>query len=143
LIFLDSNILIYASGLHGAEDPRTDISRSIVSSGAEFGISIQVIHEFYDRVIRPKRTKPLPHERAMALIAEWRRFTVLPITLDLFDDAIAIRERYGFRYYDSAIIAAAQALGCDKLYSEDMQNNQRIDFLKIINPFKIERGEPT
>jgi predicted nucleic acid-binding protein len=136
LIFLDSNILIYASGLHGDDDPRTGVARQIVCARADYGISVQVVHEFYDRVTRPKRAKPLPHDEAIQFVANWRLFVVQPMTLDIFDAAIAIRERYGFRYYDSAIIAAARALGCDTLYSEDMQHEQQIESVTIINPFR-------
>jgi len=44
-------------------------------------------------------------------------------------------ERYGFRFYDSLIIASALASGATKLLSEDMQHAQRIDSLEFLNPF--------
>jgi predicted nucleic acid-binding protein len=142
LIFLDSNILIYASGLHGEDDPRTAKAQSILDASSNYGISVQVIHEFYDRTTRPRQTVPLFHDDAMRLIDSWRHFTVQPMTLNLFDAAIAIRERYHFRYYDCAIIAAALALGCDTLYSEDMQHGQQIEGLTLINPFLVSEGSP-
>jgi predicted nucleic acid-binding protein len=137
LIFLDSNILIYASGLHGEEDSRTHVARDIVKSRLTFGLSVQILHEFYDRATRPvpRKMGTLSHERTMEFVSQWRAFEILPLTIDLFDAAIAIRERYGFRD-DDAIIAAARALGCDTLYSEDMQHQQRIESLTIINPFR-------
>ncbi|MEP6967026.1 MAG: hypothetical protein ABI906_02995 [Pseudomonadota bacterium] len=36
---------------------------------------------------------------------------------------------------DSAVIAAARALGCRKLYSEDMSHGREIEGVTIINPF--------
>ena len=135
MIFLDTNVLIYACGLHD-EDPRTEAARQLLSERTDYAISVQVIQEFYDRVVKPKRATPLTHERALFYVARWRRFTVLPITLELFDVAIALRTRFGYRYYDCAIIAAALALGCDTLYSEDMQHGQIIEGLTIINPFR-------
>lgn len=136
MIFLDTNIMIYASGYHGEDDPRTEIARTIVAEPTAHAISVQVIHEFYDRVTRPGRGLQLKHDEAMEIVTQWRQFVVQPMTLDIFDAAIVIRERHGFRYYDSAIIAAAQALGCDMLYSEDMQHGQTIGALTIINPFR-------
>jgi predicted nucleic acid-binding protein len=38
-------------------------------------------------------------------------------------------------YWDSAIVAAALALGCRELYTEDMQNGLVINGLRLINPF--------
>lgn len=60
---------------------------------------------------------------------------MLDLSLTIFDNAIAIHERFGFRYSDCAIIAAAQALRCETSYSEDMQHGQKIDSVTIINPF--------
>ena len=37
------------------------------------------------------------------------------------------------------IIAAALESGCTTLYSEDMQNGLKIDFLTIVNPFVSEQ----
>ena len=137
MIFLDTNILIYASGLHGIEDMRTGKARAIVTSPQSFAISVQVLQEFYDRVTRKSRPQHLSHEQAMALVAQWRRFIVHPLALTIFDDAISIKERFGYRYWDCAIIAAAQASECETLYSEDMQHGQRVDSVTIINPFLI------
>lgn len=58
------------------------------------------------------------------------------ISLATIHTALDIRERYGFSWYDSLIVAAALEAGCDTLYSEDMRNGQEIEGrLRIINPF--------
>jgi predicted nucleic acid-binding protein len=46
-----------------------------------------------------------------------------------------VKERYRFSFYDSLIIAAALEAGCNTLYSEDLQHNQKVEWLTIINPF--------
>lgn len=135
MIFLDTNILIYASGIHGDDDPRTGAARRIVGAAEPYVISVQVLHEFYDRVTRPARTRQLTDNEAGQFVGVWRSFQILPLTVDLFDRAIAIRQRLGFRYYDSSIIAAALAAGSHTLLSEDLQNGQVIDGLRITNPF--------
>jgi len=62
--------------------------------------------------------------------------TVEIITLATVHKALDVRERYGFSWYDSLIVAAALAAGCQRLYSEDMQHGQLIDGqLSVINPF--------
>ena len=58
------------------------------------------------------------------------------ITLATVHVALEIRERYGFSWYDSLIVAAALESGCELLYSEDMQHGQVIEGrLRVINPF--------
>ncbi|WP_252263399.1 hypothetical protein [Paracidobacterium acidisoli] len=41
----------------------------------------------------------------------------------------------GYQIYDALVIAAALEAGCTTLYSEDMQDGQKIDGLTIRNPF--------
>lgn len=55
MIFLDSNILVYASGIHGLEEPRTGLARTIVQADKPYAVSVQVLQEFYDRVTRRRR----------------------------------------------------------------------------------------
>jgi predicted nucleic acid-binding protein len=62
--------------------------------------------------------------------------TVELVTLPTVHVALDIRERYGFSWYDSLIVAAALESNCDLLYSEDMQHGQIIEGrLSIVNPF--------
>ena len=39
-------------------------------------------------------------------------------------------------YWDAAIVAAARALGCQELYSEDMSHGREVEGVTIINPFR-------
>jgi predicted nucleic acid-binding protein len=55
--------------------------------------------------------------------------------MSILVDALRITERYRFSLWDSLIIAAAIAAGCDRLMSEDMSHGQTIEGLAIVNPF--------
>ena len=46
-----------------------------------------------------------------------------------------LAERHRFRIYDSLILAAARRAGCRVLYSEDMQDGQRIEGVGVSNRF--------
>ncbi len=54
----------------------------------------------------------------------------------MLDNAISLQARTGYSIRDSLIVAAAQALGCTILYTEDMQDGRIIDGLRIVNPFR-------
>ena len=55
----------------------------------------------------------------------------------LYRRGLDVQERWKFGFYDSLIVAAALEAGCKRLLSEDMQHGQRIEGLRIENPFKI------
>jgi predicted nucleic acid-binding protein len=46
------------------------------------------------------------------------------------------KRRTGFSCWDSAISAAARALGCGELYSVDMSHGQEVEGVVIVNPFR-------
>jgi predicted nucleic acid-binding protein len=50
--------------------------------------------------------------------------------------ALAIKATYGLSYWDASIVAAARALDCRELYSEDMAHGRDIEGAVIINPFR-------
>ena len=58
------------------------------------------------------------------------------MTLEVFQTAVAISQRFVLSYWDGAILAAARAAGCDAVYSEDFSAEQDYDGLRVINPFQ-------
>jgi predicted nucleic acid-binding protein len=102
----------------------------------EGALSVQVLQEFYVQATRSTRSDPLPHEIAAGLITTWTRFRVQEITLSILTGALEIKAAHGFSYWDSAIIAAARALGCRVLYTEDMVHGREVDGVTMINPFR-------
>jgi predicted nucleic acid-binding protein len=133
--FLDTNILLYSISQNPSESLKRD--RAIELLGDDSGaVSIQVLQEFYVQATRANRTDPIPHEFAAGLIEAWSRFRIQEITLPVLKAALRIRKTYGFSFWDSAIVAAAVALGCDRIYTEDLTHGQVIDGLAIINPFR-------
>jgi predicted nucleic acid-binding protein len=70
------------------------------------------------------------------LIEAWLRFPVQDLTREIVLDALAIKATHGFSYWDSAIIAAASALGCRELYTEDLTHGRDVRGVRIIDPFR-------
>ena len=50
--------------------------------------------------------------------------------------ALAIRKQYGIQFYDSLLLAAAEASGCSEIYTEDLNDGQTYCGIKAVNPFK-------
>jgi predicted nucleic acid-binding protein len=134
LHFLDTNILLYSISRHPAEAAKREQAIALLDRD-DGALSVQVLQEFYVQATRPTRPAPLPHEVAVRLIDTWRRFPIQEITLDILDAALEIKARHGISYWDSAIVAAASALGCRALYSEDLSHDHEIGGVRIVNPF--------
>ena len=54
----------------------------------------------------------------------------------LVEKAIDIRTRYDLQFYDSLLLATAEANGCDEFWSEDLNDGQIYCGMKAVNPFK-------
>lgn len=72
----------------------------------------------------------------MGFLEGWRRFPIRETTLDLLDLGFEIQARHRFSFWDSMIVAAARAQGCDILWSEDMDDGRIVDGMRIANPFR-------
>jgi len=98
-------------------------------------ISTQVLQEFYVITTR-KLTVPLTSGEAERAVRDLAAFTLIQIDTPLILAAIKIINRYHFSFWDSLIVQAARVGGARTLYSEDMQDGQVIDDLRILNPFR-------
>lgn len=133
--FLDTNILLYSISRNPAESPKRDRAIALLDDDAG-ALSIQVLQEFYVQATRSTRSDALPHELATGLIEAWSRFQIQDMTLPILRAALRIRQAHGFSFWDSAIIAAALALGCQRVYTEDLTHGQVIEGLTIVDPFR-------
>lgn len=135
LHFFDTNILLYSISCDPTETVKRERAVDLLDRD-DGALPAQVLQEFYAQATRPARPDPLPHDIAAGLIRTWTRFKVQHIDLVILFAALEITAAHGFSYWDSAIIAAARALGCRELYSEDMSHGFRIDSVVIVNPFR-------
>jgi predicted nucleic acid-binding protein len=135
LHFLDTNILLYSISRYPAEAAKRNRAIDLLERD-DGALSVQVLQEFYVQATRSTRPDPLPHAIAAGLITTWTRFRVQEITLSILAAALEIKAAHGFSYWDSAIIAAARALGCRELYTEDMTHGREVEGVVMINPFR-------
>ena len=134
--FIDSNVFVYL--FDETDDCKREAAERIVDSALQnydASISFQVVQETLNVLTRNLPT-PMSVEGAkdflrQVLVPLWR---VSPSPA-LYDRALDLQSRYRYGFYDSLIIAAALDAGCTQLFSEDLQDGQRIEGLTIRNPF--------
>jgi predicted nucleic acid-binding protein len=131
--FLDTNVLVYAASSTEADTVKRDKALGLVRQ-TRFGLSAQVLQEFYVTVTRKIR-KPLQPALAVALMDEYRVFPTVPTDYPLIVSAVELSLRYGISYWDGAILAAAEALDAPVLYTEDLAHGQQYGRVRAVNPF--------
>jgi len=130
---LDTNILLYAISSAPDEADKRLTARSLLS-GSDWGLSFQVLQEFYVNATRGA-TPAMSHELAEAAI---RQFLLRPLAINdaaLMLNALGIRQRYPLPFWEAAIIAAALALGAVVVYSEGLTHDQDYGGVHVVNPF--------
>jgi predicted nucleic acid-binding protein len=133
--FIDTNVLLYSISRDPSEAPKREIAIALLNT-ENIALSVQVLQEFYVQATRATRPDAIAHEIAVGLMHTWLRFKVQEITLPIMLGALEITAIYRLSYWDAAIVAAARALGCRELLSEEMSHGREIEGVTIHNPFR-------
>ena len=127
--FVDTNVLVYAAL---ENDLRSEPARALLATGVIF--SVQALNEFVSAARKLRREWSEIRE-ALAFL-EPICPTPSPVTLATHRLALEIAQRFGYHIFDALMIAAALEASSDTLYSEDLQEGQKIGELTIRNPFR-------
>jgi predicted nucleic acid-binding protein len=134
--FLDTNVFVYS--FDRTAPAKSKKAAQLIRQAADTGegiISYQVVQEFFSVALR-RFTHPMSAaEMEQYLITVLRPLLAIHSSLSIYFEALRIAENYRISWYDSLIVAAALEGQCDKLYSEDFQHGQKIEGLRIENPF--------
>lgn len=131
--FLDTNILAYAADMNPSVAQKREIAIELIKN-IEFGLSAQVLQEFYS-VVTTKMKYSLRPEQAFVYLDQLMTLPVLPIDQGIVTLGIQNSIEYQISYWDGAIIAAAEQLKCRLLYTEDLNHGQRYGSVEVRNPF--------
>jgi predicted nucleic acid-binding protein len=56
-------------------------------------------------------------------------------------ESLSARQRWQISYWDAQIITAARFLGCATVFSEDLNDGQSYDGVRVTNPFSVPAQE--
>lgn len=131
--FIDTNVLLYAISTAREEHAKKKMARDVLRTKA-WGLSVQVLQEFYVNATRSPRPA-MSHRDAVAAVKTFLRRPTVGIDTDMVLKGLRIKERYRLSYWDATIIAAAQTLGAATIYTEDLNDGQVYEDVKVHNPF--------
>ena len=132
--FLDSNVLLYACSAAPDDARKRLVAADLIRNGS-FALSAQVLQEFIANALRKPRLG-ITEANIDATLKMAAMVRVQPITHELVISAVILRRKFQVSHWDATIIAAAQNLGCEILYSEDMNDGQNYGGVTVVNPFK-------
>lgn len=98
-------------------------------------LSVQVLNEYFVKVTQKLHPGLSPDEAwdDVEALAVWE-----PLSLDLplLQRGFAVQRRYGLSWWDSLIVAAAEAAACTTILSEDLASGAQYFGITVENPFR-------
>jgi predicted nucleic acid-binding protein len=134
--FVDTNILVYAHDISAGD--KHERARTLLEqlwTTREGCLSVQIMQEFFVNVTR-KIPKPLDAAVAKEVIADLSRWRVHVPAADDVLGAIGLHQRTGISFWDAMMVRSAIEIGCEVIYSEDLNHGQLYDGARVENPFQ-------
>ena len=133
--FVDASVLVYAFDASAGQ--KKVAAEQLLAQLWEAGtgcLSVQVLQEFFVTVTR-KVAKPLSVEDAADRIREFGAWKVFAPGPNDVLRAIALHKQAKVSFWDAMVVHAAAELGCDVLWTEDLNDGQVIGGVRIRDPF--------
>jgi predicted nucleic acid-binding protein len=135
---VDTNILLYS--IDRNEPVRQLAARQLLlqlRAADEPTILLwQVLGESTQQIRRWRdQAKLTAAEFSEHLLAFRHLFPLVLPTIEAFDFAINLADRFSLSHWDSMILGACKAAGVSRLYTEDMGAPRTIDGIELVNPF--------
>lgn len=127
--FFDTNVVVYAF-----QDGALKQQAALDLLAAGGMTSVQVLNEFANVARRKLGFDWTQIEDAVAAICVLLPDPT-PLRLQTHTRALKIANRFGVSFYDALVVATAVESNCAVLYTEDLQDGQRIEGTKVLNPF--------
>lgn len=133
--FLDTNVLVYA--YDPSEPDKAKTAQALVARAVarEFVISAQVLAEFATSLLHKVAVRRTADDVKIVLDI-LAPIPVIASDRALVRRAVEARAQYGLHFYDGLIIAAAERAGSEKIWSEDLNADQKYFGVTVVNPFR-------
>jgi predicted nucleic acid-binding protein len=132
-VFVDTNVFVYADD-KSAKTKRVR-ARKVLSElirTRRAVVSTQIMQEYFAAATRKLGLSP---DRARSRVERLGRLDVVIVRPELILGAVDLCRLHGLSFWDALVVRSASAAGCGRLLSEDLQDGQTIDGVRIENPF--------
>jgi predicted nucleic acid-binding protein len=133
--FVDANLLVYAFDVSaGAKKLAAERLLERLWDTGTGCLSVQVLQEFFVTVTR-NTPKPLSIDEAAQRVHEFAAWKVFAPTVKDILSAITLQKEAQLNFWDAMVVEAAAELGCEVLWTEDLNDGQLLRGVRIRNPF--------
>lgn len=134
MTFLDTNVLVYAvdTADRGKHAKALSIVEEALDHPSDWRISSHILSEFSNVLLRKLRC---PTPRLLAFLDQLSAIPCFAMTPAAVRRAAEIQALYGIQFFDAQVVAAAEAVGCDRILSEDLGDGQSYGTVAVENPF--------
>jgi predicted nucleic acid-binding protein len=134
-VLIDTNVLIYSTGVDGSPKAAAADSVLTVLSGTESGVvSTQVLSEYATTMLRLYMRSAHPTVvRELAVLRE--TWSVLLVTEEVIADAVRGTIEHGMSFYDAQLWATARLAGIEVVLTEDFSDGRVVEGVRFVDPF--------
>lgn len=141
-VFVDTNVFVYR---HDLSDPvKQKLAEQwieLLASTRTGRLSYQVLQELFATLTRA-RGPSFPSSEARQIVEALAVWKPIQADLALLQRAWETQERFRLSWWDSLIVAAAGASACRILLTEDLQDGQIFDGIRVVDPFRSPSRKP-
>ncbi len=130
---LDTNILVYAEGVNGADRKAQAVELIRRSTGDDIIIPVQALGELFTVLTRKARRTAT--EARNAVLLWFHAFETAETSAAILLDAMELSTTHQLSLWDAIIVSAAAQARCQTLWSEDIQNGFTWRGVTIRSPF--------
>lgn len=132
--FVDANILVYAfDASAGTKRAKAEQLLERLWDAGTGCLSVQVLQEFFVTVTR-KVAQPISIDEASERLHEFASWNIFAPTAQDVLAAVALHKQTQLSFWDAMVVYAASELGCEALWTEDLNDGQLLRGVRIRNP---------
>lgn len=130
LTFIDTNVLAYAYDADSGD--KRERAREVLAEIDGAVVSTQVLLELFAVLTRKLG---LDRDAAEEALESLMGLEVVATDTRLLREGLRISRQHDISHWDAMVIAAASASGCEILLTEDLNDGQVIEGVRLVNPF--------
>ena len=133
-VLIDTNVLVYAHDIDAGE--RHEKAKQLLTDCWQLKplpwLSVQVLQE----TLVTLRRKGVALIDARKTVEDYTHWRVVENDVRLLRAGMSEMQRWQLSFWDSLILAAARSVGVTTVLSEDLNDEQDYDGIRVVNPFR-------
>jgi predicted nucleic acid-binding protein len=135
LSFVDTNVLVYA--FDKSDSPKQRVAQQLINQLMDedrLRVSTQVLQELFVTLTR-KVSQRCSIQEALEVLEDLTAWPLITIDYAAIRAAVELAQQAMLSFWDALVLVAAARSGAEVLYTEDLNDGQKILGVRITNPF--------